>query len=228
MIIYKFGGSVLQEKQRVFDIIKDGLEEHKKIIVVVSAIGRIFSPYSTDTLYSMCKYTSEKEKNRIVACGEIISSVLVSDMLNEKGVKAVALSLYEMNLVYDNNEFQMNDFLTSCLCEYDVVIIPGFIGLKNNEIILLPRGGSNITASFLASYYNAQLVIFTDVNGLYLKDPKQYCNLSKLDYVSYDEFIELTKENQKFFPVEGIKYLKSGNVKVLIRNLESEDGTIIN
>ena len=109
MIIYKFGGVVLQDEEKVVNIIKDGIKKFQKVIVVVSAIGRLYSPYSTDTLYSMCSNVSAKEISRIVSCGEIISSVLVSDLLRKNNVNAISLSLHEISLNYDNG-FEMNDY----------------------------------------------------------------------------------------------------------------------
>lgn len=226
MIVYKFGGLVLQEEKKVVEVIKDGINKYQKVIVVVSAIGRLYSPYSTDTLYSMCKNTSEKEISRMVSCGEIISSVIVSNLLRSNGINSISVSLYEIDLNY-NGGFMMNDYIKESLEKYDVIIVPGFLGLKNNEIVLLERGGSNITASYLASHFNSELVIFTDVDGIYLNDPKIDINAIKIKRMTYETLKEITKDNQKLFPLEGIKYLETSNVKVLIRNLYSNEGTII-
>lgn len=226
MIVFKFGGVVLQNEEKVLNLIRDGITQYEKVVVVVSAIGRIYSPYSTDTLYSMCKHVSEKEVFRLVSCGEIISSVLVSDMLRKNNINAISLSLYEVDLKYDN-KFKMNDSIKEKLENYDVVIIPGFLGLKDNEIVLLPRGGSNITASYLANYFNSDLIIFTDIDGIYSKDPKLHKDTIKYKKITYNDLKEITRENQKLFPLEGIKYLEEKNVKVLIRNLDGNEGTII-
>ena len=67
MIVFKFGGVVLQNEEKVLNLIRDGITQYEKVVVVVSAIGRIYSPYSTDTLYSMCKHVSEKEVFRLVS-----------------------------------------------------------------------------------------------------------------------------------------------------------------
>lgn len=227
MIVYKFGGTVLQNEEKVVEIIKSGLIEKEKIIVVVSALGRLHSPYSTDTFYGMSTYVNEKEMARMVSCGEIISSVKLSNLLRRNNINATSVSIYEIDLRY-NECFEMNDYILNLLDVYDVIIVPGFIGLRENEIVLLPRGGSNVTASFLASYFKTELIIFTDIDGIYLNDPKENLDAKKIKKMTYDELKEITKENQKLFPLEGIKYLESSNVKVLIRNLDTNDGTIIN
>ena len=226
LIVYKFGGTALLEEEKVLDVVKLGLLEHQKIIVVVSAIGRTLSPYSTDALYDMSRYVSSKESYRLVSCGEIISSVIVSNLFRKNGINAISLSIYEMNLIFDDG-FKMNDSIEKYLKEYDVVIVPGFVGLKDNEPVLLPRGGSNITASYLASYFKSNLVIFTDVDGIYYTDPRIDKNAKRIRVASYDTLKEIVKNNQKLFPNMGIKYLEESNVVVLIRSLDNKNGTIV-
>lgn len=226
MIVYKYGGTTLLNEDGLLTTITEGLKEHQKIVLIVSAIGRYPAPYSTDAFFKMCDNVSEIEKARVVSCGEIISSVYISNLLNKNNFKAKALSIYEINLTY-NNGFSVNDKVKNYLIEYDVLIIPGFIGLKDNEPTLLPRGGSNITASFFAYYFGCDLVIFTDVDGLYLEDPKINKQAKKINIVSYDLLKELTKNNPALFPLEGIRYLEIGDVNVTVRNTCFSLGTVI-
>ena len=226
MIVYKYGGTTLLNEEGLLKTIDEGLKEHQKIILIVSAIGRYPAPYSTDALFKMCGNVSDSERARVVSCGEVISSVYISNLLNGHNFKATALSIYDISLQYDNG-FSVNDKVKIYLEEYDVVIIPGFIGLKDNEPTLLPRGGSNITASFFAYYFKCDLVIFTDVDGLYAEDPKVNKEAKKINVVSYDLLKELTKNNPALFPLEGIRYLEDGNINVTVRNTCFSLGTVI-
>ena len=226
MIVYKYGGTALLDEEQLISTVNEGLNEYQKIILIVSAIGRYPSPYSTDTLFKMCDCVSEKEKARIVSCGEIISSVKVSNILNKNYIKSIAVSIYDINLNYDDG-FQVDSKIYEYLENYDVIIIPGFIGLKDNEPVLLPRGGSNITASFFASYFKCDLIIFTDVDGLYYEDPKLNNKAERIEVLSYDTLKEITKYNPSLFPSLGIRYLEMGSVNVTIRNTYSNIGTMI-
>lgn len=226
MIVYKYGGTTLLNEDGLLSTVKEGIKLHEKIILIVSAIGRYPAPYSTDALFKMCDNVSDKEKARIVSCGEVISSVYVSNLLNKNFIKSISLSIYDINLKYHNG-FSVDQKIKEYLNDFDVVIIPGFIGLYENEPILLPRGGSNITASFFAYYFNCDLVIFTDVDGLYHKDPKFNKDAKKLNTLSYDNLKQLTKDNPSLFPLEGISYLESGNVNMTIRNTCFSLGTVI-
>ena len=219
MIVYKYGGTAILETVEFVNTIKIiFLCSFKPSIIVLTN--------STDALFKMSEGLSSDEVARIVSCGEIISSVNASMILNKNGIKAKSVSIYDIKLEY-NNDFSVDDKIKDYLEFYDVVIIPGFIGLKNDEIVLLPRGGSNITASFFAYYFKCPLTIFTDVDGIYYYDPKIYKKAKKIDVLTYEMLYEITKDNPSFFPIRGIEYLVSGSVEVLVRNYLSNSGTII-
>lgn len=226
MIVYKYGGTALLDEEELVKTVLEGLNEHQKIILIVSAMGRYPAPYSTDTLFKMCDCITKEETARVVACGEIISSVRVSNILNKNYINAYSVSIYDINLVFDGL-FTVNDKINEYIKKYDVIIVPGFIGLKDNEPVLLPRGGSNITASFFAYYFKCDLVIFTDVDGLYHEDPKLNNKVERIPILSYETLKDITKYNPSLFPYLGIKYLEMGNVNVKIRNTHSKLGTMI-
>lgn len=226
MIVFKYGGTSLLDEEEVVKTVNEGLQEHEKIIIVVSAIGRYPYPYSTDALFKLCDCLTKEEVARIVSCGEIISSVRVSSILNKNYIKAISVSIYDIELEFDES-FTINNKIKNYLEEYDVVVVPGFIGLKNNEPVLLPRGGSNITASFLAYHYKCDLVIFTDVDGLYTEDPKLNNKVERIPLLSYETLKDITRYNPALFPHLGIKYLEMGSVNVMIRTTHSKLGTMI-
>ena len=226
MIVFKFGGTALLDEKQVVKNIKDGIKKYKKVLVVASAIGRYPNPYATDTLDSIAGDVSDEEKALLISCGEVISSVKLSSLLKKEHIKSIAVSIYDINLEY-NEGFKVDYKIVDYMHKYDVVIVPGFIGLKNNKISLLPRGGSNITASFFAYYFNVNLVIFTDVDGLYDKDPKSDKNSKKYKKITYEKLKELVKAKPSLFPPEGIKYLEKKNIKVLIRDNFNANGTKI-
>lgn len=226
MIVYKFGGTSLLEEELVIKNIKEGLKKYKKILVVVSAIGRYPSPYATDTLSNLALNVSDDEKALLISCGEVISSVKLSSLLKKEHIKSIALSIYDINLEF-TDKFKVSYDIVNYIHKYDVVIIPGFIGLKGNKICLLQRGGSNITASFFANYFNSNLVIFTDVDGLYDVDPKENKNGKKYKKINYETLRKLAKNDPKLFPIKGIEYLEEKNINVLVRSNVSSNGTKI-
>src|SRR4051794_5023575 len=99
IIVQKFGGtSVRDENGRDFarKHIAKALEEGYKVVVVVSAMGRKGEPYATDTLLDLIggseTYVNKREQDLLMACGEIISSVVFTNLLNKHGIKATAFT----------------------------------------------------------------------------------------------------------------------------------------
>ena len=79
MIIQKFGGVAMQNEEmrmKCINHIKDGIEHFKKIVVVVSAIGRLGDPYATDSLLNLSKAFSfdKASKDLVASCGELIAT----------------------------------------------------------------------------------------------------------------------------------------------------------
>lgn len=205
MTIYKIGGSSLNSEYKLNSIYDMLLKNYEKKIIVVSAIGRYPEPYSTDSLLIECDNVSKEERDLLVSTGEIISSVKLSNFLNKKKIKSVALSPY-LFCIYNINK----NYIDSLFKEYECIIIPGYIYTKDNVIYTMQRGGSTLTSAILASEFNADLIIITDVCGIYTNDPS--CEESKhIPILTYDDFLDLNKTD-RFFSKDSIKLLKENNI----------------
>ena len=225
MLIIKFGGSIITEKEKVIKIIEDELKVHQRLIIVTSAMGRYPDPYATDTLRQMATDVDEDNYNEIVSCGEVISGINLANELCKKQIDTKFLSVYDFDLKIDDN-LEISERVKNYLLKYRVIIIPGFMALKKQKITLLPRGGSNLTAVFLADYFRSPLMIVTDVDGIYQHHPKNFL-AKKLSFVSTFELALLITEHPRLFPIEVIKYLKRNHFMILFCNLDSKNGSLI-
>lgn len=204
MKVYKIGGSSLDCNYKLNSILKLLNNEEKKIIVV-SAIGRFPYAYATDTLLSNTNYISKVESDLLVSTGEIISSIFLSNFLNKNNIKTISLSPYTFNVNNIDKEYIYDLFKT-----YNTIVIPGFIYTANSIMYTMPRGGSTLSASLLAKEFSKDLIIITDICGIYTHCPKNH-NAKFIKELSYDEFISLNKTDT-FFPKEAIKILKENNI----------------
>lgn len=223
MLIIKFGGTVIKRLEEVVSLIKEERKIHQKILIVTSAIGRYPDPYATDTLSTYAQNLNQETFAQIVSCGEIISGIILVNRLLAENLKAKFLSIEEMGLVFEKDLKLLKpiDF-----GDADIVVVPGFVALKNGKKYLLPRGGSNLTAVFLADYCKANLLIVSDTDGLYEHNPKLSQSV-KLSIVSVADLIRIIIESPRIFPIEVIKYLKRGNFVILYRDLISKNGSLI-
>ena len=87
IVVMKFGGTSVRDqatKYQAFKHIRREVDANYKVLVVVSAMGRGGEPYATDTLKELLTYhVSKQEHDRLLACGEIISSIVMSAFLHQ-------------------------------------------------------------------------------------------------------------------------------------------------
>ena len=174
--LVKWGGSRLKQindLENIVNNIKKEIEDNKKVICVLSA----FNGY-TDVLID--KYLLDK----YVVLGELISVSLLNINLQINKIKSIILTAKDIpilcnDIVSDSNIVDLDiDKILDCLKEYDVVLIPGFQGIYNNEYYTLGRDGSDYTAIYIGKKLkekgiNFECHLYKDVDGIYINGIKQ-------------------------------------------------------
>lgn len=117
IIIQKFGGTSVSTEERrnqVVAKVKNAINEGFSPVVVVSAMGRKGEPYATDTLLSLLdnnfKRNNLQATDMLMCCGEIISSVVMSNVLINEGIQAVPLTGGQAGII-TNDSFSEADLL---------------------------------------------------------------------------------------------------------------------
>ncbi len=229
MKIFKFGGSALQTKSmrdKIIDIIKR--ENGEKLLVVVSAMGKIGFPYATDTLYGLINkdIISNKEIARLISCGEIISSVVLTSEIKEEGIKVISLSPLELGIKTEGDYISASIYdviiknIQKAFISYDIVIVPGFIGTnKEGEICTFKRGGSDLTAVILAKYLSLnEVYLFKDVDGIFPTFPNVSSMTKAYKYLSYQEMLLLTKLGFKIINDIAVNEAMTEGIRINIVN----------
>lgn len=220
--------------------VKKAVEEGLKTVVVVSAMGRKGDPYATDTLLSLVggSRTSlpKREQDLLMSCGEIISSVVFTDMLIENGISATSLTGYQAGF-RTNNDYtnaKILDVDTKRILEefkqHDVVVVAGFQGMaKNGDVTTIGRGGSDTTAAALGAALQAEWIdIFTDVEGVMTADPKLADKARPLSVVTYNEISNLAYQGAKVIHPRAVEIAMQGDVPIRIRSTYSDSkGTLV-
>ena len=237
LIVRKYGGSSLDTISKIKNIAektKKSINEGKKIVLVVSAMGK-----STDELLNKAKMLSNnpniRELDLLMSSGEIVSSSLMSIALQELGLNSISLTGFQAGIDTNSTfgEAQIvsidNKRINNEINKGRVVVIAGFQGYnKNFEITTLGRGGSDTTAVALAASLKADICeVYTDVKGIFTADPRIVKNAKKIDYLSYEDMLELANYGAKMHPrsIElGLHY----DMPIIIKSsFESGSGTII-
>lgn len=242
LIVQKFGGTSLSDingQSLLLSQVKKAKLEGNDLVVVVSAMGRIGEPYSTDTLISLLDITNgpldPQNKDLIMSCGEIISAAVITHLIDIHGMPSKGLTGFQAGILTDEefNSANIIDIDVSKILKYleedKVVVVAGFQGMTENmEITTLGRGGSDITAVTLAGYLGADRVdIFTDVPGIAVIDPKIIPNPPYIEYINYSTMYNYASHGAKVIHpkavLAGEKYL----IPIHIRTALLHDGCTI-
>jgi len=243
VLIQKFGGTSLSTEENKEYVLKKILEAKKtydNIIVVVSAMGRAGQPYATDTLLDLIEFKntqlSSREIDMLMSCGEIISSVLIANMLLKNNIKACAMSGGTAGIIttddYMNAEIiDVNTKnIREKLEEGYIPVIAGFQGRdNNNEITTIGRGGSDTSAAVLGEALNAEAIeIYTDVNGIMTSDPKICREAKTINKTTYAEVFQMADSGAKVIHPRAVEIARRANIPLIIKNTFTDfEGTNI-
>lgn len=238
LIVKKFGGSSVADKERIYRVARRCIEDYKKghqVVVVLSAMGD-----TTDKLLEKAKEinpnASKRELDMLLTTGEQVSVSLMAMAINALGIPAVSLNAFQVMMystsTYGNARFKKVDTerIYHELESGKIVIVTGFQAVnKYDDYATLGRGGSDTTAVALASVLHAdQCEIYTDVDGVYTADPRVVKNARKLEAVTYDEMLELAAHGAKVLHNRSVEMAKKYGVQLVVRSsLNENEGTIV-
>jgi len=237
-VVLKFGGSsvaTIERIKNVAEIIIDRKKKFKYVVVVVSAPGD-----TTDELiekaYQITSEPDKRELDMLLATGEQMSIALVTMALHSIGCEAISLTGPQAGIYADefHTKARIIDIDTRRIKKYlkqnKVVIVAGFQGINPNEdITTLGRGGSDLTAIALAAKLKSPICeIYTDVDGVFTTDPRVVPEARKIDYLTYEEMLEMAGTGAQVMMARSIEVAKKYNVKLEIKSsLTRKPGTIV-
>jgi homoserine dehydrogenase len=148
---------------------------HRRVIAVVSAFAGV-----TDRRFAETRMASNDpwEQAAWVAGGEQESATQLAAALNANGVSARYVEVQEADLRAQGEPHESTpialhtEHLRESLRDHAVLVVPGFVAQdEQGRCVLLGRGGSDLTALFLAKNLDAQCRLLKDVDGVYDCDP---------------------------------------------------------
>ena len=238
LIVKKFGGSSVANKERIFNVARRCIEDYKEghdDVVVLSEMGD-----TTDELIALAESINPKAKQRemdmLLTTGEQVSVALMAMALQSMDIPAVSLNAFQVMMHstsrYGNARFKRidTDRIRHELDYRKIVIVTGFQGInKYDDVTTLGRGGSDTTAVALAAALHAdKCEIYTDVDGVYTADPRIVPGAKKLDAVTYDEMLELASLGAKVLHNRSVEMAKKYYVELIVRSrLNHSEGTVV-
>lgn len=238
LTVMKFGGSSLGDTARILGAaarVAGAARRGEQVVVVVSAQAD-----STDEMISRAgaidPRAGGREMDAYLASGEQMSAALMAMALESIGVPAVSLTGWQAGLRTDGCHGNARVLgleggrLRRELERGKTVVVTGFQGLNaEGDVTTLGRGGSDTTAVALAAFLEAdRCLIYTDVDGVYDKDPRRYPDAVKYDRISYSRMLELARQGAQVLHDRCVELGKQYKVPIrVLSSFRPGEGTLV-
>lgn len=236
--VVKFGGTSVADPRRLYAgarklaaLRRQGYE----VVGVLSAQGS-----ATDALLARAKEIDPdcggRELDALLSTGEQCSVSLCAMALRRLGMDAVSLCGWQAGLLTDEIYGSaralrlVNDRIERELEGNRIVLVAGFQGINEaGDITTLGRGGSDTTAVALAAFLRADVCrIYTDVDGVYNKDPRQFTDAVKYSHLSYDDMLTLARSGARVLHDRCVELAKQYGVCIEVRSSFTDaEGTMV-
>ncbi len=238
LVVQKYGGTSVGTLERIENVasrVAKAREEGKDLVVVVSAMSGETNKL-IEYAHHFSKNPSKREMDMLLSSGERVTAALLAIALNEMGHKTIALTGRQAGIKTDDThtyariESINTERLQEEISNGNIIIVAGFQGINHNgEVTTLGRGGSDLSAVALAGALKADACeIYSDVDGIYTTDPRIEPKAKKLDYISYDEMLELSSLGAKVLQNRSVELAKKMGVKIIAKSSFSDgEGTVI-
>ena len=203
------------------------------VVAVVSAMGK-----ATDNLVELARQVSSnpqgREMDMLLTTGERISMSLLCMALHDVGCDAMSFTGSQVGIITDTSHTKAKileikgDRVRGALSAGKVAVVAGFQGVSTDrEITTLGRGGSDTTAVALAAALQADACeIYTDVTGVFSADPRMVPQARKIQYLSFDEMLEMAGAGSKVLALRAVEFARNHNVPIHVRSSFTwEEGT---
>ena len=238
LIVQKYGGTSLADTEKLRAAAKRAVDlcrQGHKIVMVVSAQG-----HTTDELVQMAAAINPRRANRemdaLLSAGEQVCAALMAMAIGALGCSAVSLTGWQAGIRTDGIHTNARIQSISCkrlLRELElgkIVVVAGFQGIDpEGDITTLGRGGSDTTAVALAASLNAdKCQIFTDVDGVYDRDPRVYADALRFREISYEKMLTLIENGAQVLHDRSVEFAKEYGIAVeVLSAFTAEPGTLV-
>lgn len=163
--------------------------------------------------------------DQVVGCGEMISSKILSEYLNDiqfKNIWIDARDFIKTDSQYREGQLNWEETEKNIkkLSPTECFVTQGFIGSDaNNFTVTLGREGSDYSAAIFAYCLDADfLTIWKDVPGVMTGDPRKFENVSLLSEISYEEAIEMAYYGASVIHPKTLQPLKQKNIPFYVKS----------
>ena len=238
LIVQKYGGTSLADREKILSAarrVTDLARQGTQVVVVVSAQGD-----TTDMMIEKATQVnrrgSSREMDAYLAAGEQMSAALMAMAIGALGYPAVSLTGPQAGIhtdgVHGNARIRDIDCrrIREELTVGKIVVVAGFQGRDDQEdITTLGRGGSDTTAVALAAWLRAdRCQIFTDVDGVYDRDPRLYPDAHRFGRLTYGKMLALVENGAQVLHDRSVELARDHGIDIeVLSAFTGAPGTIV-
>ena len=237
-IVQKYGGTSLQDGDKIRSAARRAAElagEGHSVVIVVSAQGDT-TDLMIEKAMEINRHRAAREMDAYLAAGEQMSAGLLAMAIGALGCGAVSLTGWQAGIqtdgVHGNARIRNIDTrrIRKELADGKIVVVSGFQGVDpDGDITTLGRGGSDTTAVALAAYLQAdKCQIFTDVDGVYDRDPRIFPDAVRFPRISYEKMMALIENGAQVLHDRSVAFAKEYGIAVeVLSAFSGQPGTIV-
>lgn len=238
VIVQKYGGTSLADADRIRGAarrITDLARQGAGVVAVVSAQGD-----TTDRLIEKAvelnRRGSSREMDAYLAAGEQMSAGLLAMAVGAMGYPAVSLTGSQAGIHTDGEHGNARILSVDTtrihreLAAGKIVVVTGFQGVDDQgDVTTLGRGGSDTTAVALAAWLKAEKCqIFTDVDGIYDRDPRIFGDAVRFGRISYEKMLALIENGAQVLHDRSVEFAREFGIQVeVLSAFTGQPGTIV-
>lgn len=238
LIVQKFGGTSVADTACIRNAAARLAQEARKghqVVAVVSAQGDL-TDRLLEKIHAISSVPSARESDACVSAGENISAALLAMAVQDRGLEAVSLAGWQAGLLTDGSYggatilALQGDRIRRELAAGKIVIVAGFQGIDAGQnVTTLGRGGSDTTAVALAALLEAdRCVIYTDVDGVYDKDPRKFPDAKKYPVIGYEPMLQLCRQGAQVLHDRCVELAMERGIRVEVCSaFREEPGTVV-
>ena len=238
LLVQKYGGTSLADAGRIRAAARRASElsrQGNQMVIVVSAQG--------DTTDEMIRRASQlnrrraaREMDAYLAAGEQMSAALMAMAIGAMGCPAVSLTGWQAGIRTDGNHANARILSVDTgriLRELEagkIAVVAGFQGVApDGDITTLGRGGSDTTAVALAAWLQAdRCQIFTDVDGVYDRDPRLFPDARRFRQIRYDTMLALVENGAQVLHDRSVLMAKEKDIELeVLSAFTGQPGTVV-
>lgn len=238
LIVQKYGGTSVADAARIQAAARRAVtmaRQGHRVVLVVSAQGD-----TTDFLIEQARqinsHRAAREMDAYLSAGEQMSAGLMAMAIGALGHSAVSLTGWQAGIETDGVHGNAKitgihpERILKELAAGKIVVVAGFQGCDpEGDITTLGRGGSDTTAVALAAWLKADLCqIYTDVDGVYDRDPRQFADAVRYEHISYDAMLALIENGAQVLHDRSVELAKEHRIPVEVRSaFTGQPGTMV-